>query len=475
LLLGRTALDRLSTELMTKLGVTPVPINDPVDVPAALAALGNGQIGVDIETMPLPQYVAQAKRPLIINRDGTIAINQTPPSDIGLDPQRATIATLQLYAGGLQCFVFRATAITIELRRRILESICIIHNAGFELAFMQHHWGEMPRKFHCTMQAAGLLLGVQRRGLADAVGDYLGLEVPKALQLSDWGAVELSPGQIAYAAADAVLAYRLWSPMRVDLHGKGRVAAYKLQRDFIPAVVDMELRGLGFDRTEHSRQDENWSRELANARHAFISETGKSPPTKPNEIREWLKTVLDDDELQQWPKTPTGELSISKEDLSRLTSRAGAKPVLDILAKEKLLAVFGVKLRDAVNKETGRLHTHYGVAAAKSGRFTSSNPNLQQLPSHRAPEFKQCIVARPGHLLVACDWSAMEMRAAAWASQDVALNSVFAAGLDFHRINAAAIQGIPVEKVTKEQRNAAKPVAFGSIYGMSARGLVAAA
>jgi hypothetical protein len=77
----------------------------------------------------------------------------------------ATIATVQLYAGGCQCFVFRPSAITPELRRRILESICIIHNAAFELAFMQHHWGAMPGRFHCTMQAAGravLLTGIDQ-------------------------------------------------------------------------------------------------------------------------------------------------------------------------------------------------------------------------------------------------------------------------------------------------------------------------
>jgi hypothetical protein len=251
--LGGHAFDQPSIELVSNLGIEPVLISDPAGVPAALAALGNGPIGIDIETMPLPEYVAQARRPLLINKNGMVAISQTPPSDIGLDPHRATIATLQLYAGGLQCFVFRATAITPELRRRILDSICIIHNAGFELAFMQRHWGAIPRKFHCTMQAAGLLLGVHRRGLADAARNYLGLDVPKELQLSDWGAAQLSRGQVAYAAADAVLAYRLWPRMKIDLEEKGRNQAYRLQRDVIPAVVDMELRGLGFDEREHAQ------------------------------------------------------------------------------------------------------------------------------------------------------------------------------------------------------------------------------
>jgi DNA polymerase I-like protein with 3'-5' exonuclease and polymerase domains len=108
------------------------------------------------------------------------------------------------------------------------------------------------------------------------------------------------------------------------------------------------------------------------------------------------------------------------------------------------------------------------VAASKAGRFTANSPNLQQLPSSRAPDFKKCIVAAPGHVLVCCDWSQIEIRAAAWIFQDPALTAVYAEGRDLHCETASAIVGIPVAAVTKEQRQAAKPVNFGAIYGIGA-------
>jgi hypothetical protein len=153
--------------------------------------------------------------------------------------------------------------------------------------------------------------------------------------------------------------------------------------------------------------------------------------------------------------------------------RLSARPVLAILAKEKLLSTFGAKFADKVNPVTGRLHTSYLLAGTKAGRFSASGPNLQQLPSTAAPEFKRCIVAAPGHLLVGCDWSQIEMRAAAWISGDRALTRVYADGRDLHAETAASVARVPVEHVTKEQRQAAKPVNFGAIYGIGPTSLAA--
>ena len=213
--LGGAALDQPALELMVHLGVEAVLVTNPAE---ALAALGNGPLGVDIETahrLPRP--------PARFTRRGDLSATQPKSDDeAGLDPHHAEIATLQLYAGGQQSFVFRGAAITSEVRRRVLQGNCIVHNAAFELAFFRHHWGAFPVQFECTMQAAGLLLGVHRRGLADTAYACMGVKVPKELQRSDWGAEELSAGQIAYAAADAVLAYRLWPRLSEGLRTKQR-------------------------------------------------------------------------------------------------------------------------------------------------------------------------------------------------------------------------------------------------------------
>src|SRR5262249_35449590 len=145
----------------------------------------------------------------------------------------------------------------------------------------------------CTMQGVGLLHGVWRRGLYDACTATLGRTPPKALQTSCWGAKRLSPGQVAYAASDAILAHRLWRSMEPELRRTLRFAAYELQRDAIPATASMELRGLGFDRDVHAHQCEVWARDLAAARRKFVELTDRPPPAKPAEVREWLSENVD--------------------------------------------------------------------------------------------------------------------------------------------------------------------------------------
>ena len=258
------------------------------------------------------------------------------------------------------------------------------------------------------MQGAGLLIGVSwggGRSLEKTAQELLGLSLPKGLQLSDWGARQLSPGQLAYAALDAIVCWRLWPIVRDQLQQKGRAEAYELQRRAIPAVVAMEHRGLGFDRYEHEWQVAVWSDELAKARRGYQEQTGNAPPTTPAELCTWLKLVLTPDRLALWPsKTKkSGELSTANADLLRLGDIASARPVLAMRAKAKLLSTFGPALFEQVNPVTGRIHADYNIAGTKAGRFSASHPNLQQLPSKSAPEFRRCIIAAPGHLLVVCD------------------------------------------------------------------------
>jgi DNA polymerase-1 len=245
--------------------------------------------------------------------------------------------------------------------------------------------------------------------------------------------------------------------------------AYALQRDAIPAVVDMELRGLGIDLAEHGRQVEEWSRQLADARQKYAAATGRPPPSKPSEIREWITEVAGD-LLHDWKRTTNGELSTAELQLKRLANVASAHPVLVMQAMAKLLSSFGPKLAAYVNPVTGRIHCSYNIAAAKSGRFSATRPNLQQLPSARSPDFRRCIVAGPGRVLICCDWDQIEMRAAAWISADPVLTAVYEQGRDLHRETAARISGAAV--VTDEQRKAAKAINFGSIYGIGPKRLV---
>jgi DNA polymerase-1 len=327
------------------------------------------------------------------------------------------------------------------------------------------------------MQGAGLMLGIHRRSLVKAVAEYLGWQMPKGLQVSDWGAAVLSGDQLAYAALDAVGAFLLWAKLKPDLEAGDRWDAYMLQRDAVPAAVEMAWCGIGIDTVALDVQIATWSVALATARADWEKETRTPPLSKPADIRAWLECSLDEADLAAWPRTEkTGQLATGASDLERASHLPALRPLLSLRRMEKLLSSFGSSLKEKVGPVTGRVHARYNVAGTKSGRWSCSNPNLQQIPSERlAPGFRNIFKAPEGRMLIGADYSQMELRAVAEISGDTALRRIYADGLDLHQLTAAAMASVDPTAVTAEQRNRAKPVNFGSIYGMGAAGLAAAA
>jgi DNA polymerase-1 len=485
-------------ELIAKLRLEPHLVETKRRLRRALQRLVEDQrvngpeLGLDIETAPKPEY-RKLPEPVKFTKHGVIAERQSAPRIQGepkdttlLDPHRSRIATVQLYAGGEHAFVVRGPALALLLRSRWFRARRFIaHNAVFESSFLDYYCTRPGRRplnwpIECSMQMTGLEIGGRRsvfggRSLANAVKVIGKVEVSKNFATSDWAAATLSPGQIAYAAADAVLAYRLWRRLRPRLqqplgHGTSRWTAYELQRDAGLSVARMQNRGLLLDRAEHARQVAEWRRALAEARHAFKAATGKNPPSNDNETRAWLETLLTPMQQRAWPKTKTGQLSIAHRDLARVKDAPNAKTVMTIREKQTVLQSFGDRLAQHINPVTGRIHGSFEIAAAGTGRFAAADPNLQQLPVRRTPEFRRCVIAAPGHLLVACDWSMIELRALAWIYQDDALMTDLVEH-DIHARTAARVNGIAVESVTPSQRAAAKAVNFGAIYGITADGL----
>ncbi len=235
----------------------------------------------------------------------------------------------------------------------------------------------------------------------------------------------------------------------------------------------MELRGIALDLDAHAALCDQWAIDLAEARRAWLAVTGSPPPSKPADAARYLEQALSEEELSRWPRTSTGGLSTAADQLEKVAHLPAIRPLLRIKKCEKLISAFGPKLRQLVNLETGRLHPHYNVAGTKAGRWSASDPNIQQLP--KDADTRQIIVAAAGHVLISADYSQMELRAAAWISGDAELLRAYEQGLDVHVLTAAAIADIAPVQVTKQQRAAAKPINFGSVYGMSAKGLVASA
>ena len=485
--LGGDAQDQPPIALLDRLGVqaavaaTEAEAHNLIEEIALDAEmLGDGCIGFDIETAALPGLEV---RPVVTLTKRGVPRRSQPMLRGGaaLDPLRSTIRLVQLYGGGERCAILDTHRITLPGLAAVLAPVLdrcvpVIHNADFELRFLDAAGISLPR-YECTMQAAGLLLGVHRRGVDDAASAYLGIDLPKALQVSDWGAPKLSAGQVAYAALDAIIALRLWRKMHPELEAKGRMPAYRLQRRVLAVAARMEARGVLFDTAEHARQVEAWKTELADARHTFHGLTGEAPPAKPREIAALLRQTLAPDALAEWPRTEkSGELATGERHLLRAARDVPAlKHLCDVKSREKLISNFGQRLAEKVSPVTGRLHSNFIVAAAKTGRASSRNPNMQQLPAAKAKRFRDCFVAARGHVVVLGDYNAMELRAAAEVSSDAVMRADFANGIDLHRVQAAAVNGIPESEVTPDQRQAAKAINFGTIYGSGGAGLAMSA
>ncbi len=438
------------------------------DLLKQLLATG-GPVGLDIET-----YVPDEHRPLPIVEMTRTGIRTTAPDvgKVGLDPHRAKVRLIQVFAGGGFCAVFDMLTVPWSVLSPLWGRQLIIHNHMFELGFFMAAGVTAPNT-ECTMQAAGLMLGVGKRGLRAVAGVYLDWDISKELQTSDWGNPDLSSNQIDYAALDAVAAFYLWQKLKKDLRRTHRWNAYALQRDAGAAAVEMQWFGMGVDTDALEELIKEWVANLSAAKSEWTETTGTPPPSKPAEIRTWLSENLTKDELELWPRTAKGTaLSTAAADLESAFNMPAVKPLLEIKRLEKLLSTFGVGLRKFVSPVTGRIHSSYNVAGTKSGRWSCSKPNLQQAPGgRRAPGFRSIFRAPVGRVLIGADYSQMELRAAAEVSGDMALRNVYIQNLDLHTITAARMAGVATDAVTKEQRTRAKPVNFGSIYGMGAKGL----
>ncbi len=342
-------------------------------------------VGIDLETAPHAAY-ATPRPPLLFTKFGALAARQPRVrSPELLDSHTAFITTLQLYAGGSTAFVFRGEALVLLTRSHWLRrQYLVAHSAAFEVKFLlaagrpdgagRHKHGAM----HCTVQSSALLFGYgydpEPRSLRAATKQVLGLDIAKDYATSDWSAPILSAGQLAYAGADAVLTRRIHLAQTSQLAQFGRQRAYELQRGCIPAIAMMEHRGLGFDRARHVEQVAQWEQDRAAAIAEFRQATGQPAPRKRSELAAWIATVLRPG--ARWPRTQSGnELSTAEKHLKRLAAIPAAHPLLKLARLDKLISAFGMPLLSMVSPATGRLHAHYMIAGAKSGRFTCAKPN----------------------------------------------------------------------------------------------------
>jgi DNA polymerase-1 len=319
-----------------------------------------------------------------------------------------------------------------------------------------------------------------RHDMDSTVEKYLGIKTIHYEDICGKGAKQIPFSQVdidraaEYAAEDSDVTLQLHQILWPQLEALPRLKDLyeSIEQPLVPVLYRMERTGVLVDRELLRKQStELAGRMLELQTQAHIEAGGVFNVDSPRQLQEILFGKLGIPVIR---KTPTGQPSTAEDVLEELAlSYPLPKLILEYRGVAKLKSTYTDTLPEQINQQTGRIHTSYHQAVAATGRLSSTDPNLQNIPI-RTPEgrrIRQAFLAPPGHSLVAADYSQIELRIMAHLSGDSSLLAAFAENRDVHQATAAEVLGIPLDAVTFDQRRSAKAVNFGLIYGMSAFGL----
>ncbi len=285
-----------------------------------------------------------------------------------------------------------------------------------------------------------------------------------------------------YAAEDADITLRLWRALKPRLPAEGMTTVYEtLERPLLPVIAGMERAGIKIDKQILARLSSTFAQKILQLEEEVQALAGvKFNLGSPKQLGELLFDTL---KLPGGKKTKTGQWETRAGLLDELAAneelpddaRRLINTMLEWRQLSKLRSTYTDALPGFIHPETGRVHTSYALAATTTGRLSSSDPNLQNIPvrTKEGREIRTAFVADAGHKLVSADYSQIELRVLAHIADIPQLKKAFADGLDIHAMTASEMFGVPVKDMPSEVRRRAKAINFGIIYGISAFGLAA--
>jgi len=410
--------------------------------------------GFDIETMSLPEF-----------RNDTTA---------PLDPLRSVPRLVQL-CDGRNVLVLDLLYIDKSLLKPFLEQKKLIaHNAMFELQHCYQNFKCEKVDIGCTYLATKLLHhalyaddGGISAGLEDVSKSLLKMNLFKEIDHKHWFQPELNFEQVQYAALDAVVVLKLAEKLVRGLQKYGLTEVYKLYKDAQHPLAKMQLNGMKIDTEKHRELIGKWKLEAYAAKKDLIKLTGLDDVTS-HKIANYLNENLPPDVLTIWPRTESGKLSTDSNAFAEFSWLDVVEPFSRFQKATILSSTFGMKLQHKINQVSKRVHTNYKLCGARTGRLSSSNPNLQNMP--RDPEFRSIFIPEKGNVFVVADFNQIELRVCAELSQDEHMLNAYNLGMDLHSLTAANTARKPVDMLTKEERQRAKALNFGLVFGLGAEG-----
>ena len=351
----------------------------------------------------------------------------------------------------------------------------------FDMHVLANHGVTLRGQRYDTMLESYVLNSTATRHDMDSMAaKYLGIKTIHFEDVAGKGAKQISFDQVSvetaaeYAAEDADVTLRLHLKLWPQLEAVPALARLyeQIEQPLVPVLQRMERGGVLIDRAMLRQQSIELAARLAELGAEAQKQAGQDfNVDSPRQLQQILFEKL---KIPVLRKTPTGQPSTAEDVLEELAGEHTLpRLILEYRALAKLRSTYTEKLPEQIDPTSGRVHTSYHQAVAATGRLSSTDPNLQNIPI-RSPEgrrIRQAFIAPPGQLLLAADYSQIELRIMAHLSGDEGLLRAFAADQDIHRATAAEVFGVAPEQVSADQRRSAKAINFGLIYGMSAFGL----
>jgi DNA polymerase-1 len=355
------------------------------------------------------------------------------------------------------------------------------HHLKYDAHVLSNHGIELEGMRYDSMLESYVLNSTATRHDMDSVAEkYLGIRTIHYEDVAGKGARQLTFNQVPvdraaeYSAEDADVTLQLHRILwpQIEKLPQLKKLYEEIEQPLVPVLKRMEEHGVLVDRDMLKRQ----SGELAKRMMEIVADAQREAGApfnldSPKQLQELLFSKLN---LPVLRRTPTGQPSTAEDVLEELAATYPLpRLIMDYRGFAKLRSTYTDKLPEQVNARTGRVHTSYHQAVAATGRLSSTDPNLQNIPI-RTPEgrrIRQAFIAPPGSVILAADYSQIELRIMAHLSGDQGLLDAFALDRDIHQATAAEVFGVPLGQVSAEQRRSAKAINFGLIYGMSAFGL----
>jgi DNA polymerase-1 len=408
---------------------------------------------------------------------------------MALVPGEACYVPLQHGAGDGLDFADAAAQAQIPLKdalkalKPLLEDPSVLkigQNLKFDMLVFRQHGIALAPLDDTMLMSYALDAGVHGHGMDELSELHLGHKPIPFSEVAGKGKAQITFDRVpvdkavAYAAEDADVTLRLWHILKPRLIAERRMSVYEtLERPLVSVIVEMERAGVKVDKAVLARLSADFAQKMARFEDEIYVLAGErfniGSPKQLGEI------LFDKQGIPGGRKTKTGAWSTDADMLEALAAQGHELPraVLDWRGLAKLKSTYTDALPEFIDKDTGRIHTSYSLAATSTGRLASTEPNLQNIPvrTEDGRKIRTAFVAEKGNLLISADYSQIELRLLAHIADIEALKKAFADGLDIHAMTASEMFSVPLKDMDPGIRRRAKAINFGIIYGISAFGL----